>query len=137
MPLSVAVPTAHADAGLGGCAHGGVLSGTMIPGTGSAGQSIRREADVWGCASPFLPGVASGHFGAELPWNSLDAPSLGQFAWNDGSVSKVIGQPNGLWTIVAGPGNGHTFRFDLAGEMNVWWYHWNNSMPIDSVSFLE
>ncbi|GAB0104955.1 hypothetical protein JMUB6875_39330 [Nocardia sp. JMUB6875] len=137
--LALSVPQAVADpgGGSGGCAHGGVLSGTMIPGTGSAGQSIRREADVWGCASPFLPGIASGHFSAELPWNSLTSPSLGQFAWNDGSVSKVIGQPNGLWTIVDGPGSGHTFRFDLASEMNVWWYHWPNSMAVESVSFLE
>ncbi|MEC3951613.1 hypothetical protein VMT65_01080 [Nocardia sp. CDC153] len=119
------------------CHRGGVLTGTMVPGTGSAGQSIHREADVWGCSSPVLPGITSGHFTADLPWNSLDAPSPGQFAWDEGSVSRVIGQPNGLWTIVDGPGSGHTLRFDLAGEMNVWWYHWNNSMAVESLSFLD
>ncbi|MEV0461788.1 hypothetical protein AB0I30_05485 [Nocardia tengchongensis] len=135
--LTLAAPPAAADPGLGGCSHGGMLSGARIPGTGSAGQSVRREADVWGCSSPLLPGIESGHFSAELPFNSLTAPTLGQFAWGDGSVSSVIGQPNGLWTITGGPGGGHTFRFDLAHEMNVWWYHWDDSMPVRSVSFLE
>lgn len=136
--LSLSPPLAAADPGgaLGGCRHGGVLSGALIPGTGSAGRSVHREADVWACSSPLLPGIDSGHFTAELPFNALDSPSLGRFDWADGSVSQVIGQPNGLWTIVDGPGNGHTFRFDLAHEMNVWWYHWNDSMPVESVSFL-
>ncbi|MVU83984.1 hypothetical protein GPX89_43000 [Nocardia sp. ET3-3] len=134
--LAVAAPPAQADSG-GGCAHGGVLSGVMVPGTGSAGQGIHREADVWGCSGPLLPGITSGHFTAELPWNALDSPTRGRFDWNDGSVSAVIGQPNGLWTVIDGPAAGHTFRFQLAGEMNVWWYHWPNSMQIESVSFLE
>ncbi|MFD7842698.1 hypothetical protein ACFV4K_07170 [Nocardia sp. NPDC059764] len=138
LPLALSLPFAAADPGgaLGGCRHGGVLTGALIPGTGSVGQSVHREADVWACSSPLLPGIESGHFTAELPFNALDSPSLGRFDWTDGSVSQVIGQPNGLWTIVDGPGNGHTFRFDLAQEMNVWWYHWNNSMPVESVSFL-
>ncbi|MFE3959898.1 hypothetical protein ACFXPS_37670 [Nocardia sp. NPDC059091] len=62
---------------------------------------------------------------------------MGQFAWADGSFSTVIAQPNALWTITDGPGSGHIFRFNLAGEMNVWWYHWDNSMPVDSMIFLE
>ncbi|MFE3053715.1 hypothetical protein [Nocardia sp. NPDC059239] len=137
--LSLWAPQAAADpgGGPGGCQHGGVLSGTRISGTGSAGQSVRREADLWGCSSPLLPGIVAGHFSAELPFNSLDAPSMGQFAWADGSFSTVIAQPNALWTITDGPGSGHTFRFNLAGEMNVWWYHWDSSMPVDSMIFLE
>ncbi|GAB2541963.1 hypothetical protein [Nocardia heshunensis] len=135
--LSVSLPLAQADPGPGGCAHGGLLTGTMVPGTGSAGQGIHREADVWGCSSSLLPGITAGHFTAELPWNALDSPTLGQFSWSDGSVSRVIGQPNGLWTVVDGPANGHTLRFGLTQEVNVWWYHWANSLPIESVSFLD
>lgn len=135
--LSAPQTAADPDGGLNGCQHGGLMSGTMIPGTGSVGQSVRRAADVWGCASSLLPGIGSGHFSADLPFNSLDAPSTGQFAWEDGSVSTVIGRPNGLWTIIDGPGSGHTLKFDLAGEMNVWWYHWGGSMPVDSMRFLN
>lgn len=122
---------------LGGCYRGSVLTAERIPGTGSAGQSIRRKGEVWDCRGPVLPGIESGRFYAELPWRGDVVPTSGTFTWSDGSVSTVTGLPNTLWTITAGPGSGHTFRFDLAMEMNGNWYYSDNSMAINSLSFVR
>ncbi|NNH75007.1 hypothetical protein HLB23_35030 [Nocardia uniformis] len=122
---------------LGGCHKGNVLTGVRVPGTGSVGQSVRRAADLWECSSPLLPGIVSGHFSAELPWLGFGAPTSGAFTWSDGTVSTVTGLPNTFWTITSGTADGHVVRFDLVTEMNGDWYYTDNSMAIESLSFLR
>lgn len=123
--------------GLGGCYRGNVLTGTRVPGTGSAGQSVRRAAQVWDCASSLLPGVVSGRFAAELPWLGFGAITSGTFTWSDGSVSTVMGLPNTLWEITSGPASGHTLQFQLEMPMNGDWYYTDNSMAVVAATFLQ
>ncbi|WP_157555205.1 hypothetical protein [Nocardia crassostreae] len=122
---------------LGGCHRGGVLTGERIPGTGSAGQSVRRTGEVWDCVSSLLPGIASGRFRAELPWRGFGAHTSGRFEWSDGSVSLVTGLPNTLWVVDSGPGSGHVLQFQLAMAMNGDWYYTDNAMAINSLRFVE
>ncbi|WP_405134554.1 hypothetical protein [Nocardia sp. NBC_01388] len=131
-----AAATAQA-AGLGGCAQGNVLTGNRMPGTGSAGQSVRRAADLWGCSSSLLPGIGSGHFSAELPWLGFGTPTSGTFTWSDGSVSTATGLPNTLWTITSGPASGHTLQFRLDWPMNGDWYYTDNSMAVAGATFVQ
>lgn len=137
----LSLPAGVADAaqgdGLGGCYRGNVLTGTRVPGTGSAGQSVRRAAEVWDCASSLLPGVVSGRFAAELPWLGFGATTSGTFTWSDGSVSTVMGLPNTLWEITSGPADGHTLQFQLDMPMNGDWYYTDNSMAVVAVTFLR
>ncbi len=137
--LSVGVPAEAAPAGgrFGGCHQGSVLTGERVPGTGSAGQTVRRRGEVWECASSLLPGVVSGRFRAELPWLSFGTVTSGAFEWSDGSVSTVAGLPNTLWQITAGPAEGHVLRFDLVSEMNGDWYYTDNAMAILGVTFVS
>ncbi|WP_282776109.1 MULTISPECIES: hypothetical protein [unclassified Nocardia] len=121
----------------GGCYRGGVLTAERIPGSGSAGQSVRRAGEVWDCRSSLLPGITAGWFRAELPWRGFGAPTSGDFTWSDGSASAVSGLPNGLWTITSGPGSGHAVRFDLAMEMTGDWYYTEHPMGIESLSFVS
>ncbi|MFI6868108.1 hypothetical protein [Nocardia sp. NPDC050406] len=139
LSLPVVAPGAAAPEpdGLGGCYRGGVLIGDRIAGTGSAGQGVRRQGEVWDCASPVLPGIVSGTFRAELPWRGFGTPTTGTFAWSDGSVSTVAGLPNTLWSITDGPGRGHTVRFDLDMEMNGDWYYTDNAMAIESLTVVR
>ncbi|WP_218021498.1 hypothetical protein [Nocardia acidivorans] len=125
------------DSGLGGCYRGSVLTAQRVPGTGSAGQSVRRTAQVWDCVSPLLPGIGSGRFDAELPWNGGGSITSGTFTWSDGSVSGVTGLPNTLWEITSGPGSGHTVQFQLDMPMNGDWYYTDNSMAIVAATFLR
>ncbi|MFC9996265.1 hypothetical protein [Nocardia sp. NPDC127526] len=126
-----------ADTELGGCFRGGVMTAERVPGTGSAGQSIRRTAEVWECSSPLLPGIVSGRFEAELPWRGDVVLTSGRFEWSDGSVSLVTGLPNTLWEIYSGPGSGHVLQFELAMAMNGNWYYSDNAMAIDSLGFVR
>ncbi|WP_405486227.1 hypothetical protein [Nocardia sp. NBC_00511] len=137
-----AAPSAHADPDhgvtmLGGCGRGGVLTGTVVPGSGSAGQGVHREADLWDCSSPLLPGIVSGHFTADLPWLGFDPPGRVTIAWSDGSVSTATAYPNALWGITDGPGAGHALRLNLAIEMTGKWYYTGGSMPVSSATFLQ
>ncbi|GAB4589292.1 hypothetical protein [Nocardia sp. IFM 10818] len=125
------------DDDLGGCFRGGVMTAERVPGTGSAGQSIRRTAEVWECSSPLLPGIVSGRFYAELPWRGDVVHTSGRFDWSDGSVSLVTGLPNTLWEIYSGPGSGHVLQFELAMAMNGNWYYSDNAMAIDSLGFVR
>ncbi|MFI1920233.1 hypothetical protein [Nocardia sp. NPDC020380] len=134
--LSVPVVAQADSPELGGCARGGLLTAQMVPGTGSAGQGIHRETDLWDCASPLLPGIVSGHFTAEEPWITIDNASA-RITWSDGSVSTAIGYPNELWTITDGPASGHTLRLALETDMTAQWYHLDTTMPVRSASFME
>ncbi|UGT39186.1 hypothetical protein LTV02_24195 [Nocardia yamanashiensis] len=123
---------------LGGCYRGNALTGERIPGTGSAGQSVRRQGDVWECRSPVLPAqITGGRFRVELPWLGNGTTTSGTFTWSDGSVSVVTGLPNTLWTVTSGPAQGHVLRFDLAMEMNGDWYYTDNAMAIDSLTVVR
>ncbi|WP_306363001.1 hypothetical protein [Nocardia sp. CC227C] len=122
---------------LGGCYRGSVLTAELLPGSGSAGQSVRRAGEVWDCRSSLLPGITAGRFRAELPWRGFGSPTSGSFTWSDGSVSAVAGLPNSLWTITSGPGSGHAVRFDLAMEMTGDWYYTEHPMAIESLSFVS
>ncbi|WP_157535001.1 hypothetical protein [Nocardia inohanensis] len=134
---AVAPAAASPGRDLGGCYRGNVLTGERIPGTGSAGQSVRRQGDVWDCAGPVLGGVTGGRFRVELPWLGFGTATTGSFTWSDGRVSAVTGLPNTLWTVTSGPGEGHVLRFDLAMEMNGDWYYTDNSMAIDSLTVVR
>lgn len=139
MSIAASIPGAAAppDEGLGGCNRGNVLTGDVLPGSGSAGQSVRREADLWECSSPLLPGIVSGRFHAEVPWLAFGAPSAATFTWSDGSVSRATGLPNTLWTVVDGPASGHVIRFQLAENMNGHWYYIGGSKAIVSMEFMR
>ncbi|MFE6860510.1 hypothetical protein [Nocardia sp. NPDC057668] len=128
---------APSEAGLGGCYRGNVLTGALVPGSGSAGQGVRRTAEVWDCVSPLLPGVVSGRFEAELPWVGFGSRSQARFIWSDGSVSTASGLPNTLWTIVDGPAAGHILRFQLAGNRDGDWYYLTGSAQIESLTFMR
>ncbi|MEV6070479.1 hypothetical protein AB0L82_28355 [Nocardia sp. NPDC052001] len=123
--------------GLGGCSKGNVLTSNRVPGTGSAGQSVRRTAELWECSSPLLPGIVSGRFTGELPWNSFGVTTAATFTWSDGSVSTATGLPNTLWAITSGPATGHTVQFQLSMPMNGDWYYTDNSMAVVGARFLE
>ncbi|WP_330184732.1 hypothetical protein OHB26_14760 [Nocardia sp. NBC_01503] len=137
--ISTAVVGAAAapDSGLGGCYRGSVLTAQRVPGTGSAGQSVRRTAELWDCSSSLLPGIGSGRFDALLPWNGGGTLTSATFTWSDGSVSTATGLPNTLWAINSGPGSGHAVQFQLDLPMNGDWYYTDNSMAVVAATFLE
>lgn|GEM_PF-3245474 len=122
--------------GDGGCAQGSLMTGRLIPGAGSAGQSIRREATLSDCASPLLPGITAGRFGVSIPWNTPTAITTATFTWSDGSVSTARGYTNGVWLITDGPASGHGIQMNVADT----WDGWNLS-PVDvavtSASFVS
>lgn len=121
VPLLGAPQTQAQAPGDGGCGQGGVMSGRLIPGSGSAGQSIRREVTLSGCASPLLPGITGGQFGVSIPWNVTTAPTTATFRWSDGSVSTASGYGNGVWLITAGPAAGHGIQLYVADTWNGWY----------------
>ncbi|MBL1075603.1 hypothetical protein JK358_14480 [Nocardia sp. 2] len=122
---------------LGGCFKGDVLTGQLMPGTGSAGQTVWRQAGVWECRSSLLPGIESGQFSAEVPWLGFGALSSGRFAWSDGSVSAAVGYPNGLWGLTSGPGAGHTIVLNTQPVMTGNWYYTTGSQALISATFLD
>ncbi|MBY8856687.1 hypothetical protein K7711_09390 [Nocardia sp. CA2R105] len=105
----------------GGCSQGGVMTGRLIPGTGSAGQNIQREVTLSDCASPLLPGIHAGVFGVSIPWNVTTAPTTARLSWSDGSVSTATGYGNGTWRITAGPASGHAIQLEVADTWNGWY----------------
>ncbi|MGY4098882.1 hypothetical protein ACW2Q0_04840 [Nocardia sp. R16R-3T] len=108
--------------GSGGCRQGSVMTGRLVPGTGSAGQSIQRSATLRECVSSLLPGIDSGQFSVTIPWNAPGAPSSAQFAWSDGSISAATGYGNGLWLIIDGPASGHAIQVIAADTWNGWYF---------------
>ncbi|QLY32346.1 hypothetical protein [Nocardia huaxiensis] len=122
---------------LGGCFRADTLTGQMVAGTGSAGQTVRRQLGLWECRSSLLPGIDSAQFSAEVPWLSFGTLSSGRFAWSDGSVSAAVGHPNGLWTLTSGPGSGHTIVLNTDPVSTGDWYYTSGSRPVSSATFLE
>jgi hypothetical protein len=98
------------------------MTGRFTPGSGSAGQSVRREATLTDCASPLLPGITAGRFDATIPWNALNAVSAATFTWSDGSFSTAQGYGNGLWLIIDGPARGHGIQVNVADTWDGWYY---------------
>lgn len=123
VPILGAAPghSAPVSGANGGCARGGVMTGRMIPGTGSAGQSIQREVTLSDCAGPLLPGIRGGVFAVSIPWNVTTAPTSARLSWSDGSVSTATGYGNGVWLITAGPASGHAIQLDVADTWNGWY----------------
>ncbi|WP_433193867.1 hypothetical protein ACQP1G_34490 [Nocardia sp. CA-107356] len=117
-PQSEAYPPNEAS---GGCQQGSVMTGRLVPGTGSAGQNILREVTLRGCVSSLLPGIDAGQFAVTIPWNAPGATSAATFAWSDGSVSAATGYGNGLWLITDGPANGHGIQVNVADTWNGWY----------------
>ncbi len=124
--------SAPASGSNGGCAHGGVMTGRMIPGTGSAGQSIQREVTLSDCASPLLPGIRRGVFAVNIPWNVTTASTAARFTWSDGRVSAATGYGNGVWLITAGPASGHAIQLDVADTWNGWYLSAADVMVADA-----
>ena len=136
VPL-LSVPQAQAQPpNDGGCRQGGVMTGRLIPGTGSAGQSIRREVTLSGCVSPLLPGITAGQFGVSIPWNATTAPTTATFRWSDGSVSTAGGYGNGAWLITAGPATGHGIQLNAADTW-VGWYLSPVDVAVTSAVFVS
>ncbi|WP_433664204.1 hypothetical protein ACQPW1_20015 [Nocardia sp. CA-128927] len=129
-------PQVHAEPQSDGCHQGSVMTGRFIPGTGSAGQSIWREAAVHECASSLLPGIDSGRFTATIPWSAPGTNSVAEFAWSDGSVSTATGYGNGLWLITGGPATGHGIQVNVADPWNGW-YLSNADVVVTSVAFVS
>ncbi len=120
----------------GGCRQGSLMTGRLVPGSGSAGQSIQRTASLWGCVSSLLPGVNAGQFTVTIPWNAPGATSAARFAWSDGSVSTGIGYGNGLWLITGGPGRGHGIQVNVADTWDGWYYSYAD-VAVTSVDFVS
>ncbi|WP_280261225.1 hypothetical protein [Nocardia wallacei] len=136
--LIVGAPVGHGEpaAGdVGGCRQGGVMTGRLVPGSGSAGQNIQREGTLRECDSPLLPGVTGGRFSVTIPWNATGATSAATFTWSDGSVSAATGFGNGQWLITAGPASGHGIQLFVA---NTWsgWYLSPLDVTVTSARFL-
>ncbi|MEU0502673.1 hypothetical protein [Nocardia sp. NPDC005998] len=132
-------PQGHAypsGAGNGGCRQGSVMTGRLVPGTGSAGQNIRRAATLRECVSSLLPGIEAGQFSVTIPWNAPGATSAATFAWSDGSVSAATGFGNGLWLITDGPASGHGIQVDVADSWNGWYYSYAD-VAVTSATFLS
>ncbi|MGF6881998.1 hypothetical protein ABIA39_002597 [Nocardia sp. GAS34] len=136
LPL-LGVPQAQAqDLPGGGCRQGSPMTGQLLPGTGSAGQSIRRQAALSDCASPLLPGITAGQFGVSIPWNVTTAPTTATFRWSNGSVSTATGYGNGLWLITSGPAAGHGIQLNVA---DTWagWYLSPADVTVTSATFVS
>ncbi|MFI9508467.1 hypothetical protein [Nocardia sp. NPDC052566] len=114
-------PQGSADPPGDGCREGSMMTGRLVPGTGSAGQNIRRDATLRGCVSALLPGIDAGRFSVTIPWNAPGATSAAEFAWSDGSASTARGYGNGLWLITAGPATGHGIQIHVADTWNGWY----------------
>ncbi len=97
------------------------MTGRFLPGSGSAGQTIRREATLSDCASPLLPGIHAGRFEVTFPWNVTTAATTAEFTWSDGSVSTGTGYGNGVWLLTSGPASGHAIQVDVADTWNGWY----------------
>jgi hypothetical protein len=97
------------------------MTGQLLPGTGSAGQSIQREVTLNDCVSPLLPGIRAGRFEVSIPWNATTAPTAARFDWSDGSVSAATGYGNGVWLITAGPATGHAMQLYVADTWSGWY----------------
>lgn len=119
-----------------GCRQGSLMTGRLIPGTGSAGQNIRREAALWECVSSLLPGIYAGRFSVTIPWNTPGATSRAEFAWSDGSVSTATGYGNGLWLITDGPAQGHGIQVNVADTWNGWYYSYAD-VAVTSATFVS
>ncbi|MFQ6392323.1 hypothetical protein ACLMAJ_02595 [Nocardia sp. KC 131] len=135
--VSVSAPEGRAQSpgdGGGGCKQGSLMTGRLIPGTGSAGQNIRRSATLRECVSSLLPGIDAGQFSVTIPWNAPGAPSAAEFAWSDGSVSRASGFGNGLWLITDGPATGHGIQVDVADTWNGWYYSYAD-VTVTSATF--
>lgn len=117
-PAALAEP---AGADYGGCRQGGPMTGRLIPGTGSAGQSIQREGTLSDCVSSLLPGIDAARFTVTLPWSAPGAPSAARFSWSDGSLSTATGYGNGLWLFVTGPATGHAIQLNTADTWSGWY----------------
>ncbi|WP_280442074.1 hypothetical protein [Nocardia brasiliensis] len=120
----------------GGCQVGSMMSGRLVPGTGSAGQNIHREANLRECASPLLPGVDAARMSVTIPFNAPGATSSAEFAWSDGSVSTATGYGNGLWSITAGPATGHALHIHTADTWNGWYFSYAEVL-VTSATFVS
>ncbi|MEV6429646.1 hypothetical protein [Nocardia sp. NPDC051463] len=125
----------QAQPGSGGCQQGSLMIGRWIPGTGSAGQNIWREATLRQCVSPLLPGIDAGRFSVTIPWNAPGATSAAEFAWSDGSISTATGYGNGLWLITSGPASGHGIRVDV--DNWIGWYFSPADVAVTSATFVS
>ncbi|MEV0298467.1 hypothetical protein [Nocardia sp. NPDC050710] len=122
--------------GYGGCHQGSLMTGRLVLGSGSAGQSIQRAATLRECVSSLLPGIDAGQFRATIPWNAPGATSAATFAWSDGSVSTATGYGNGLWRITNGPASGHAFHVIVANTWNGWYYSYAD-VAVTAATFLS
>ncbi|MFF3226811.1 hypothetical protein ACFYV7_28730 [Nocardia suismassiliense] len=132
-PQGLATPSSDGNPA---CRQGSVMTGRLIPGSGSARQSIRREAMLHQCASPLLPGIDSGRFTATIPWSAPGAVSVAEFAWSDGSLSRATGYGNGLWLITDGPATGHGIQIDVADTWNGWYLSYAD-VAVTSATFVS
>ncbi|WP_328403894.1 hypothetical protein [Nocardia sp. NBC_00403] len=126
---------AQPGGGSGGCQQGSLMSGRLIPGTGSAGRNIWREATLRECVSSLLPGIGAGQFSVTIPWNAPGATSAAEFAWSDGSVSTATGYGNGLWLITNGPASGHGIQVDV--DNWIGWYFSSADVAVTSATFVS
>ncbi|WP_040812486.1 hypothetical protein [Nocardia concava] len=110
----VAVSGNAAPPGNGGCYQGGQVAGWLVPGTGSAGQNVHQEVNMWICESPLLPGIDAGKLTYEVPFGG--GPGSARFNWSDGSVSNANGGGNNLWSITDGPAAGHSIQLNLIDD---------------------
>ncbi len=134
----LSAPLSHAQPpqGAGGCGQGGLMTGRLIPGSGSSGQTIRREATLTDCASPLLPGITAGRFDVSIPWNVTTATTTATFAWSNGATSIGRGYGNGIWLITEGPATGHGIQINAA---DTWtgWYLSPMDVPVTSATFVS
>ncbi|QIS03078.1 hypothetical protein F5X71_12825 [Nocardia brasiliensis] len=119
----------------GGCRVGSMMSGRLVPGTGSVGQSIRREVDLRECTSPLLPGVDAARVTVTVPFNAPGALSTAELAWSDGTRSTATGYGNGLWAITTGPATGHAIHLHTADTWNGWYLSYADVL-VTSATFI-
>ncbi|QIS09671.1 hypothetical protein [Nocardia arthritidis] len=134
--LSVPQAQALPPGGGGGCRQGGLMTGALVAGSGSAGQNIRRSATLRECGGPLLPGIDTGQFTAIIPWNTPGAQSTAEFAWSDGSVSTATGYGNGLWLITGGRAAGHGIQVNVADTWNGWYVSFAD-VTVTSATFVS
>ncbi|MFI1917089.1 hypothetical protein [Nocardia sp. NPDC020380] len=109
--MALALPGSAEPPGDGGCYQGSQVSSWLVPGTGSAGQNVHSEGNLWICDSPLLPGIDAVQVSYEIPWGG--GPGSARFAWSDGSVSTATGGGGNLWGITDGPASGHSIQLNI------------------------
>lgn len=109
--MLLALPGGAEPPGDGGCYQGSQVSSWLVPGTGSAGQNVHSEGNMWICDSPLLPGIVAAKLGYDIPWGG--GPGTARFIWSDGSVSTATGGGGNLWGITDGPARGHSIQLTI------------------------